>query len=858
YWLMMSMGAVIAVYQLIFKPHFWEKTIHGLHLVHEESLKEREILRLASRSTGASRLQRLADLVRSKQILGGGALVFASLLSNIMNFLYNAYLGRHANLVDFGVISLIGSFLYITHVPFGSFSKTMTHTSAYLLGQYQTPVREFWIATRKNTIKWSFAIAVLWLLASPALNTFFHTQSLIPYILFTPVWMLGALLAVDGGFLGGNLKFPQLAIISVSEALSKLLFSYAFVQLGLTGYVYASVPLSMIISFSLAWLLARRIRATKEVSLPQSAFRMPKKFFATSILLSLSSITFLSMDLLLAKHYLSPANAGSYSFLTLAGKMVFFLSSIFGQFTVPLISRDVGAGKKSRIFGKLLMLIIGINFLGFLVFGVFGFVTVPLLWGPNTASIIPYLPIYTLAMACYSLSGFIITYRQIRRQYAFPIAGFIFSLIQVLGMYLFHNSIATLTTVIAVSAFISLAGIVVLHLFYDKLKTVYKNLLDLFGLFSKLPVPSVEENGKLRILVFNWRDTKHKWSGGAEVYIHELARRWVAMGHKVTVFCGNDQDSRRYETISGVWVIRRGGFYTVYIWAFLYYMRHLRGKYDIIIDSENGLPFFTPLYAREKVYLLIHHVHQEVFRKTLKPPFSWLAQALERRVMPIVYRNTEVITVSPSSKSAILENCLTKKDPHVIYNGVDLDLCKPGRKSQHPTVLYLGRLTTAKSLYVLIEAAKKIRKWVPQVTITIAGDGPDRERLKKLTQKLGVDEFVIFVGKVTETVKVSLYQRTWIFVNPSLIEGWGITTIEANACGTPVVASNVAGLRDAVHNPYSGLLIPYGNVDEFASNITKLLIETKTRQLMSNESIEWAKKFDWDKSANKSIEIFQA
>ena len=86
----------------------------------------------------------------------------------------------------------------------------------------------------------------------------------------------------------------------------------------------------------------------------------------------------------------------------------------------------------------------------------------------------------------------------------------------------------------------------------------------------------------------------------------------------------------------------------------------------------------------------------------------------------------------------------------------------------------------------------------------------------------------------------------------------GVTTIEANACGTPVVASNVAGLRDAVHNPYSGLLIPYGNVDEFASNITKLLIETKTRQLMSNESIEWAKKFDWDKSANKSIEIFQA
>ena len=117
---------------------------------------------------------------------------------------------------------------------------------------------------------------------------------------------------------------------------------------------------------------------------------------------------------------------------------------------------------------------------------------------------------------------------------------------------------------------------------------VYKNLLDLSGLFGKLPAPSVEKNGKLRILVFNWRDTKHKWSGGAE-YIHELARRWVAMGPKVTVFCGNDQDSRRYEAISGVWVIRRGGFYGVHL-GISFNMRHLRGKYDII-DSENGLPF---------------------------------------------------------------------------------------------------------------------------------------------------------------------------------------------------------------------------------------------------------------------------
>lgn len=857
YWLMMSWGAVIAVYQLIFRPHYWEKTIHGLHLVHEEAQKEKEILRQAASSARATRLQRVADLVQSKQILGGGLLIASSVIGNFMNFLYNAYLGRRASLEDFGVISLIGSFLYIAQVPLGAFSRTITHKSAYLFGQYNTPVKEFWSTIRRNTYVWALMVSAIWLGVSPVLKYAFHTSSLIPFILFTPVWLIGALSSVDGGFLGGNLKFSTVAIISVAEAVSKLLLSILFVEMGLTHYVYAAIPLSMVISFGIGWLMAVRLKAkTPNDVLPAKAFQLPRRFFATSILTSLSSITFLSLDLLMAKHYLSPADAGSYSFLSLAGKMVYFLSGMASQFILPLVSRDEGAGKQSRVYKQIFALIVGINAVGVLVFGVFGFITVPLLWGTNAIGIVPYLPLYTLAMACYSFSGTIITYHQIRRQYVFPIAGFIFSLAQIVGMFFFHDSISSLTTVMAASAFISLAGIIVLDQFYMPLVTIYKNTLDFFGLFLKLPTPKTQPKGKLRILIFNWRDLRHKWSGGAEVYIHELAKRWVAKGHKVTVFCGNDQDSSRYETINGVWIIRRGGFYTVYIWAFLYYMRHLRGKYDIIIDSENGLPFFTPLYAQEKVYLLIHHVHQEVFRKSLRPPFSWLALLLERRIMPIAYRNTEVITVSPSSKNAILQNHLTKKDPHVIYNGVDLSVCKPGKKSSTPTVLYLGRLTSAKSISVLINAVKKVRTWVPKAKFIIAGDGPEKEKLVKLTRKLELEKYVTFMGKVSESVKIDLLQRAWVFVNPSLIEGWGITTIEANACGTPVVASNVAGLRDAVHNPHSGVLVPYGNVDEFATSIIKLLKETKTRQLMSSESIEWAKKFDWNKSAEESLNLF--
>ena len=142
---------------------------------------------------------------------------------------------------------------------------------------------------------------------------------------------------------------------------------------------------------------------------------------------------------------------------------------------------------------------------------------------------------------------------------------------------------------------------------------------------------------------------------------------------------------------------------------------------------------------------------------------------------------------------------------------------------------------------------------MPEVEFVIAGDGPDKKPLLDLVIKLGIENSVKFVGKVTDEEKIKLYQKAWVFVNPSLIEGWGITTIEANACGTPVVASNVPGLRDAVHNPHSGFLVPYGNVDAFSKKVLTLIRNKKLRKVMSRDAIAWAKNYSWDKSARDCI-----
>ena len=587
-----------------------------------------------------------------------------------------------------------------------------------------------------------------------------------------------------------------------------------------------------------------------------NAFTFPKKFFNTSILTNLTGITYLSADIVLAKHFLTPTAAGQYSFISLVGKMVFLLSTVFSQFIIPVVSRDIGAGNKSnKSYTILLTLIIGANVIAFLGFGVFGYITVPILWGAKAASIVSYLPLYAFAMVNFSLAATISSYHQIKDEHAFPIAGFFLGFIEIIGILLFHGTIQNFIDVVVFSGVVSLVAMIVLDRFYKNFQYFYNNLVDFVGLFGRLPEIAVLPSGKFRILIFNWRDLKHKWAGGAEVYIHELAKRWVRMGHEVTLFCGNDGHSSGYETVDGVRIIRRGGRYFVYVWAFVYYQFRLHKKYDIVIDSENGIPFFSPLYTKKKTFLLIHHVHQEVFRRSLKPPLSWIGLFLERRLMPLVYKNTEVITVSPSSKADILDHKLTLKEPSVLYNGVDLNVCKPGKKSPSPMVLYLGRLTNLKSIPVFIHAAERILSDLPTVKFVIAGDGPDRTNLMKLVKKLGLEHAISFKGRVSEGEKVALYQRAWVFVNPSLIEGWGITTIEANACGTPVVASNVQGLQDAVHNPHSGFLVPYGNIEAFSDSIKKLLTDERLRQQMSHESIEWAKQFDWEKSANEGIQI---
>lgn len=634
------------------------------------------------------------------------------------------------------------------------------------------------------------------------------------------------------------------------EPIGKLFMTFVFVKLHLSNFVYSAIPIAIVLSYTVGYIFAS-IKKKDKTIFNEKMHGFPKKFFISSILSGLSTISFLSLDIILAKHYLSADNAGRYALISLVGKMVFFLGNLASQFTTSLISRSEGAKKDSRkTFTKILLSTYLLCVVGFLAVGVFGHITVPILFGERAVLIVSYLPLFSFAMLLFAISKVFVSYYQTKKLYTFSIFTFLLAVVQIVLISINHQSIQSIVMTMTITGGLNFIVMVLLHLKMSWVRIFENNVSDFLSIiFEKTEGLKVGEK-QLRILMFNWRDTKHIWAGGAESYIHEIAKRWVKTGHKVTVFCGNDARSLRNQVINGVQIIRRGGRYMVYFWAFLYYILRFRGKYDLVIDSENGIPFFTPLYCRIPVFLLIHHVHQEVFRKQLIFPLSSIARFLEAKLMPFVYRDNTVITVSESSKKEIIDYDIAKAENiEIVHPGVDHSKFIPLGKTEHPSFIYLGRLKPYKNIDMAIVAFSRVVKLFPNTMLYVVGEGESLHLLKKLTVDLKIESNIRFYGKVSESKKAELLAKSWVAIQPSMVEGWGITVIEANASGTPVIASDVNGLRDSVVDSQTGVLVEPKNPDAIASAMIDFILDKTYRGIISKQAYVWSQSFNWDNSA---------
>ncbi|MDH6574470.1 glycosyltransferase [Kitasatospora sp. MAP5-34] len=354
------------------------------------------------------------------------------------------------------------------------------------------------------------------------------------------------------------------------------------------------------------------------------------------------------------------------------------------------------------------------------------------------------------------------------------------------------------------------------------------------------------------VVVCNWRDGRHPQAGGAELYCEETARQLHETGVRVTCLTSRPRGTARREDTAYGTVVRGGGRLTVYLFVLFWLLAHRR-RVDGVIDSQNGIPFFTPLVLRRRtpVVLLIHHVHQSQFALWFPGPIAALGRWLEDRGSALVYGRRVVCAVSPSSRAEIRRQLSLRGPVHLAPCGLapaDLDRPVAGSRARaaHPRIVCVGRLVTQKRVEQLVGAVPSIQRDLPGVQLHIIGDGDTRHDLERLVAGLGVAEAVVLHGRVSQAQRDALVDSAWITATASLGEGWGLSVMEAAAAGVPAIAYDVPGLRDTIRDGVTGWLLAEG--EDLAAALVKALrtVEDPERAASWDEACRaWAGRFSW-------------
>jgi glycosyltransferase involved in cell wall biosynthesis len=353
-----------------------------------------------------------------------------------------------------------------------------------------------------------------------------------------------------------------------------------------------------------------------------------------------------------------------------------------------------------------------------------------------------------------------------------------------------------------------------------------------------------------KVLVLNWRDVRHPQAGGAEQYMYQISRRWVEAGVNVTWLTARAPGQARRDSIEGIPVTRLGGPLSVYPMVALQLLA-TRGKFDAVIDCQNGIPFFSPLFAGHDVPIVqvIHHVHQDQFSTRFSRPLAAVGRALEGRMSNYVYHACAIATVSPSTRLEIRRQLKFQGPVFIIPNGtIDVPTLS-GPRDPDPTITVVSRLVPHKRIEFLLGQIASVAPQIPRLRVNIVGDGPERARLRGLTLDLGLQRTVTLHGYQTNSARDALLSRAWLTTSTSIAEGWGCSVIEAAAWGVPCVALNVPGIRDSVIANRTGWLV---NPQDFSTSIVRALNaladENHARQIAATCQ-NWARCFSWDRSA---------
>lgn len=368
----------------------------------------------------------------------------------------------------------------------------------------------------------------------------------------------------------------------------------------------------------------------------------------------------------------------------------------------------------------------------------------------------------------------------------------------------------------------------------------------------------------MRILLLNWRDIKNPASGGAEILTHEIAKRLVKKGNKITQFSSRFPNSKREEVIDGINFIREGNadirnfFNSVHFAAYRNYKKYFQGNFDLVIDEIHGIPFFTPLYVKERKIALICEVAGRIWDTNFPFPFNLLGKFTEHNYFRF-YRGLKFLTISNSTKEELLMHGLKEGDITVLPMGFTKPKSLPNfSKERDLTIIFVARLLKAKGVEDAIKACNFLKKDVPKIKLWILGRGEKsyEKELKELVKSLKLTKNVRFWGFVDQNKKFELMQKSHYLVVPSLKEGFGLTIPEAGYVGTPSIGYNVEGVRDIITDSKNGFLVE-PNYKDLAIKIKRNFENKDLYDKLSKNSITFSKPLDWGETAEKALRAIE-
>jgi glycosyltransferase involved in cell wall biosynthesis len=353
--------------------------------------------------------------------------------------------------------------------------------------------------------------------------------------------------------------------------------------------------------------------------------------------------------------------------------------------------------------------------------------------------------------------------------------------------------------------------------------------------------------------ILAWRDLADVEAGGSELHAANIARLWSEAGLEVLMRSSYAQGSPPEATRDGYRVVRRAGRYAIFPRAALAELRGSHGTRDALVEVWNGVPFFAPLWATGPRITFLHHHHEKMWPLVLAPRYAKLGAELESRVAPLLYRRSSIVTLSQSSRAELIAKMRFHPERvRVVPPGIDERFSPGDEKSDHPLIVAVGRLMPSKGFDRLITAIDSVRRTRPDLELVIVGEGYEHDALQQLIGDLHATEWVRLAGRINDDDLVSLYRRAWVVASASVSEGWGMTLTEAAACGTPAVATRIAGHADAVDNGRSGLLVDTDA--ELAASILRLLTDAPLRSLLGEGARAHARSFTWAATAHGAMQ----